>query len=84
MRISKKTNKDSKNINANTDVLPVVEPTIPTAVQTEEIISEPDLLAGAIDYIQCAIDELCKIADTNDRAKTAIVDLGIVLVDLSR
>ena len=78
--------KRNKAVKANEviDTELVRQPEIQVDATPDTIVVESEVLEVAREHIQSAIDELCAIATTNNKAQNAIVDLGVISLDLSK
>lgn len=78
--------KRNKTVKANEviDTELVRQPEIQVDATPDTIVVESEVLEVAREHIQAAIDELCTIATTNNKAQNAIVDLGVISLDLSK
>lgn len=61
-----------------------VKPEITVDATPDTIVVEAEVIDEAREHIQMAIDCLCTIASTNNKAQSAIVDLGVISLDLSK
>lgn len=80
MKIKRTASNSKSKVTANE----MISDNIAVDATPDTIVVEADSIEEARSYIQAAIDCLCEIASTNNKAQAAIVDLGVISLDLSK